>query len=146
MTGPRRAVVAALAATGGHVGAEEVVEAVARIDPTVHRASVYRALGALSGAGVVQHVHETHGATAYHLRDEPHLHAQCRRCGVLLDVRADLLDTVRRDLAGELGFALDPEHVTLSGTCAACRGRPADDTPTSAPTRTPIDVPATESH
>jgi hypothetical protein len=57
---------------------------------------------------------------------------------VLLDVRADLLDTVRRDLAGELGFALDPEHVTLSGTCAACRRRPVD-TPVGAPTRPPGD-------
>jgi len=123
MTRPRRAVVVALASTGGHLGAEAVLDAVAGIDPRVHRASVFRALHALSAAGVVQHVHEGHGSTVYHLRREPHLHAQCRSCGVMLDVRADLLDGVGEDLARELGFALDPGHVALSGTCATCLPR-----------------------
>lgn len=121
MTGPRRAVVTALASTGGHLGADAVLGAVARIDPGVHRASVFRALGALSAAGVLHHVHEGHGSTVYHLRDAPHLHAQCRSCGTMIDVRVDLLDRVAGDLDRELGFALDPEHVALSGTCARCR-------------------------
>jgi Fe2+ or Zn2+ uptake regulation protein len=121
MTGPRRAVVAALASGDGHLPAESVVEAVARIDPSVHRASVYRALNALSRVGVVQHVHEGHGGTLYHLRDTPHLHAQCRSCGAVVDVRADLLDGVARTLDTEVGFVLDPEHVALSGTCSRCR-------------------------
>lgn len=120
MTGPRRAVVQVLASTSGHLGVDAVLEAVARIDPSVHRASVFRALHALSVAGIVQHVHEGHGSTVYHLRHAPHLHAQCRSCGEIIDVRADLLDGVRDDLARELGFALDPEHVALSGTCASC--------------------------
>ncbi|MGF1661170.1 MAG: Fur family transcriptional regulator [Kineosporiaceae bacterium] len=122
MTGPRRAVVTALASTGGHLGVEAVLAAVSRIDPGVHRASVFRALAALSAAGVVQHVHEGHGSTLYHLRTAPHLHAQCRSCGRVLDVRADLLDGAAADLAREAGFRLDPEHVALSGTCADCAG------------------------
>src|SRR5450631_1850021 len=79
MTGPRKAVLGVLAAHGGHVGAEDVVAAVAAVDPSVHRASVYRTLEALSDLGVVQHVHIGHGGTAYHLVREPgtHLHAQC---------------------------------------------------------------------
>ena len=121
MTGPRRAVVTALASTGGHLGADAVLDAVARIDPSVHRASVFRALGALSAAGVLHHVHEGHGSTVYHLRDSPHLHAQCRTCGTMIDVRVDLLDGVAGDLDREVGFVLDPEHVALSGICERCR-------------------------
>ncbi|MGF1653112.1 MAG: Fur family transcriptional regulator [Actinomycetales bacterium] len=120
MTAPRRAVVTALESMPGHVGVDGVLAAVSRIDPTVHRASVFRALHALSAAGIVQHVHEGHGSTVYHLRQAPHLHAQCRSCGRILDVRPDLLDAVRHDLARELAFTLDPEHVALSGTCTEC--------------------------
>lgn len=121
MTAPRATVVRALVTAGGHVGAEEVLARVTDLDPSVHRASVYRALNALTSAGVVHHVHESHGGTVYHLRSEPHLHAQCRACGAVIDVRADLLDGVAGALAAEIGFALDAEHVALSGTCARCR-------------------------
>ncbi|MBU4335869.1 MAG: transcriptional repressor [Actinobacteria bacterium] len=122
MTAPRRAVLTALARRGGHLLAPDVVAAVAEADPTVHRASVYRTLEALSELGVVQHLHLGHGGTAYHLArgEHTHLHAQCRVCGAVLDLPADLLDEVGRELARRDGFVLDPGHVALSGTCAAC--------------------------
>jgi Fur family ferric uptake transcriptional regulator len=122
MTGPRRAVISALAASDGHLSAEEVVQAVAGVDASVHRASVYRSLEALSQLGVVQHVHVGHGATAYHLvmHGGPHPHAQCRVCGAVVDLPPNVLDAVARRLERESGFEVDAEHVALSGRCAAC--------------------------
>lgn len=122
MTGPRRAVLRALADRTEHLSAEEIVTAVTAVDPTVHRASVYRTLDALSDLGVVQHVHVGHGGTAYHLVGDggAHLHAQCRSCGAVRDLPPDLLDGPARRLAGEFGFVLDPDHVALSGQCASC--------------------------
>lgn len=122
MTGPRRAVLAALARRGGHLSAEDIVMAVADIDTSVHRASVYRTLDVLSALGVVQHVHVSHGGTAYHLVTElgPHLHAQCRVCGAVLDLPRDLLDDVAVVLARRHDFILDADHVALSGTCSGC--------------------------
>lgn len=123
LTGPRRAVLAVLSSQEGHLSAEHVVAAVARTDPGVHRASVYRALEALTDAGLVQHVHLGHGATAYHLADRAgeHLHLQCGSCGAVVDAPVQLLATVRRRLLREHGFALDAAHVALSGRCRACR-------------------------
>jgi Fur family ferric uptake transcriptional regulator len=124
MTGPRRAVITALAARRGssHLTPEQVVLAVAQVDPTVHRASVYRALEVLSSLGVVQHVHLGHGTTAYHLAaPHEHLHAHCVECGRVIDLPATLLDDVARQVAEQHGFVLDPSHVALSGTCASCR-------------------------
>ena len=122
MTGPRRAVLAVLAASGGHLAAEDVVAAVADVDSTVHRASVYRTLDALCDLGVVQHVHIGHGATAYHLvrGGDAHVHAQCSACGAMVDLPLDVLDGAAERMAREAGFLLDPTHVALSGTCAAC--------------------------
>ena len=121
MTGPRRAVLSVLATDARHLSADQVVSAVATHDPGVHRASVYRALEALSQLGVVQHVHLGHGTTTYALAEgRPHLHGHCQRCGTVVDLPGDLLDDVGVRLAAEVGFALDPAHVALSGTCRTC--------------------------
>ncbi|WP_380169051.1 Fur family transcriptional regulator [Jannaschia sp. R86511] len=123
LTEPRRAVLAVLAEQGGHLSAEHVVAQVALMAPGVHRASVYRSLEALTDAGIVQHVHLGHGATAYHLTDDAgeHLHLQCDGCGVVLDAPVALLGPVRRRLLRDQGFVLDAAHVALSGTCERCR-------------------------
>ena len=122
MTGPRRIVLTALAQEDDHVSAEDLVTAVADLDASVHRASVYRTLEALCDLGVVQHVHIGHGSTAYHLIPEtgPHPHAQCRVCARLYDLPVDLLDAVAGRLARQDGFVLDTGHVALSGTCTSC--------------------------
>lgn len=122
MTAPRRAVLTALAAHPTHLSADQVVTAVARIDSAVHRASVYRALEALTDIGIVQHVHVSHGTTAYHLAGaQVHLHAQCESCGAVIDLATDLLDAVRDRVEAEQAFRIDPSHVALSGTCNRCR-------------------------
>jgi len=129
MTAPRRAVLTALSNATGHLSMEEVVTAVAESAPSVHRASVYRTLVALSDLGVVQHVHLGHGATAYHLTgaEGPHLHAQCRRCGAIQDLPNDLLSEVARRMGAAHGFELDATHVALSGLCAECAAIDGDD-------------------
>lgn len=120
MTAARRAVLLALAGHPGHHTADAVASLVAELDPAVHRSSVYRGLEALCSLGVVAHVHLGHGTTVYHLSEAPHLHAQCRVCGVLVDLPATGLDAVADALASEHGFRLDPTHVALSGTCYQC--------------------------
>jgi Fur family ferric uptake transcriptional regulator len=66
----------------------------------------------------------SHGATAYHLAgtgsSQEHLHVQCRVCGRVLDLPANLLDPIRRRLATDNDFDLDPNHVALSGACRSC--------------------------
>lgn len=120
MTGPRRAVLLALASLPGHPSVEDIHAAAD--GGRLPRSSVYRALEALSALGVVQHIHLGHGATAYHLRDtDPaHVHAECRGCGAVLDLPANALDPVVEHLAS-LGFRLDAAHTSVSGRCADCR-------------------------
>lgn len=124
VTRPRRAVVAALASLAGHPSAEDVGAEVARIDPGVHRATVYRTLDTLAALGVVTHVH-SHGTTAYHLArpdDGDHLHARCRSCDRVVDLPGDLLEEAVARVREGTGFRVEPAHVALSGTCADCSG------------------------
>lgn len=124
MTRARRAVLTVLADDGGHLGAEEILGRAAALDPSVHRATVYRTLDALADLGVVQHVHVRRTGTAYHLTrgEREHLHAECRGCGAVQDLPADLLDDVVAAVARRDGFTVEPAHVALSGLCTACAG------------------------
>lgn len=120
MTGPRRAVLLALAGHPGHHAADDVARLVAEVDASVHRSSVYRCLEVLCSIGVVRHVHVGHGTTRYHLAEEDLVHAQCRTCGALVTVPAAVLDAAAEALLAEHGFVLDSTHVALSGSCARC--------------------------
>lgn len=120
MTSPRRAVLAVLASTPGHLSADAVQ---ARADDgRLPPSTIYRVLDLLCDIGIVQHVHLGHGATAYHLSDAggAHLHLECRSCGAVLDLPATLMDEVVARVAAEHGFVLDPAHTALSGACARC--------------------------
>lgn len=127
VTEARRAVIRALAEDSDHPTAEQVVAEVVARSPGVHRATVYRTLDTLSEIGIVTHIHVGHGATSYQLTDTVHLHAQCRVCGVVVDVPADVLDEVGTRLDAAAGFALDASHVALSGRCASCRDAGRDE-------------------
>lgn len=126
ITGARHAVIEALATIDGHPSAEQLSEQVRELHPTVHRATVYRTLETLASLGVVTQVHVGGSATTYHLAGdatglEDHLHASCRVCGRIIDLPSDLLDPIKRRLAQESDFQLDPPHIALSGTCHTCQ-------------------------
>lgn len=144
VTPARRAVIGVLAETAEHLSADDIALRVEQRQPAdaagsggkggrkrsgAHRTTVYRALETLHELGIVRHVHLGHGATTYHLADplhaDPHLHAQCGRCGRIEDVSPTLLEQARETLAAERGFALLPTHAALLGLCADCApGRP----------------------
>lgn len=122
MTRPRRTVLEALAVLPGHAAAEDIIAEVARLDPGIHRASVYRALDTLAQSGAIQHVQLGQGAARYHLTTarRAHLHMSCRRCGAVVDLPADILDGVAARLLTERSVLLDPSQVALAGTCSRC--------------------------
>lgn len=129
VTQPRRAVLEVLeAAPEEHLNADDIATRAAASAPGLHRATVYRALSTLGELGIVAHTHVGGSATVYHLAgaDEhapqasEHAHLQCTSCGVVLDVRSELLNQLAQQVQGSLGFELAPEHAALLGTCASC--------------------------
>ncbi len=118
VTKPRTTVLAALVAAGSeHLTAEELLE---RVGGPVHRATVYRTLEGLAEVGLVAPVRLGRGITAYHVAHRAHLHAQCDRCGRVVDVPAAALDDTTRRLRTATGFRLDGARATLPGLCADC--------------------------
>jgi len=132
VTKPRVALLSCVIAAGGeHLSADALLEQVAKSDPPIHRATVYRTLEGLTAVGLLRHVHLDRGLTAYHLVDDPrpsatddhpeeHLHAQCSQCGRVTDLPADVLGETADRIRRASGFRLDASHVALSGVCKDC--------------------------
>jgi len=123
VTTARRLVLAALLAAGhDHITAEQLAGQIQRTNPEVNVSTVYRTLDLLEAAGLVIRAGlGTGSVTTYHLVDDPHHHAVCDTCGLVIDLPAGSFDAVVRRLDREHGFAARPSHLTLGGRCAACR-------------------------
>ncbi len=123
VTTARRLVLEILAGTTEHLSADNISTEITDLAPSIHRATVYRTLEALTRLHLIAHVHLPHGAATYHLADTTdrvHLHLACRNCDQVVDAPADLLDGVAERLTTSRGFVLDPEHVALTGWCKDC--------------------------
>lgn len=124
-TPARLAVAHVLAQTEEHLGAAEIADRCAALDPGVHRATVYRALATLTGLAVVTHTHTSAAGAVYHLAGHVapagHAHLECTVCARIVDVPAVLLDPLAQAVSATYGFTLEPDHATLLGRCKPCR-------------------------
>jgi Fe2+ or Zn2+ uptake regulation protein len=129
VTGPRRAILEALANHGGHPTAEELTRAVQQRQPDVHQSTVYRFLDELERLNVVDHVHLGHGPAVYHFVDDTHHHLVCEACGEVTEAPAAAFAALRKRLQTDFAFEMDPRHFAVLGRCAACAaasGPPTD--------------------
>ncbi len=122
MTDPRRAIVAALLDAGGHLTADELLEAAQATQPATVLTTVYRTMDVLAGAGLVEHIHLGHGAAVYHLTDHGHRHLVCEGCGRVVPVGEEELAELTDHIRSRLGFTVDARHFALPGRCADCSG------------------------
>jgi Fur family transcriptional regulator, ferric uptake regulator len=127
VTPARVAVATVLARTTEHLGAAEIADRCAALDPGIHRATVYRALSTLTELEVVSHTHTSAAGAVYHLPGSVapagHAHLECTSCARIVDVPAALLTDLSEAVGSTYGFTLEPDHATLLGTCADCSGR-----------------------
>lgn len=123
VTSSRRAVVAALLESSGHLSANDLNDLVSEAHPEVHQSTVYRTLETLVELGVVEHIHVAHGPAVYHLAEDHHLHLVCGRCGDVLDAPPALLSDAAKEVADRYGFRLAVGHVALTGRCRECQAQ-----------------------
>jgi Fur family transcriptional regulator, ferric uptake regulator len=88
----------------------------------VNISTVYRTLELLEELGLVRHTHLTDRAPTYHSRaGDDHVHLVCRACGTVIEAPMCEFDALAASLEAAHGFDADMGHLTVFGTCAACR-------------------------
>ena len=121
-TEQRAAVYRHLCAVETHPTADDVFTAVRVTIPDISLATVYKSLETLVGCGLAAKLSYGDGSARYDGRLDPHHHARCLDCDVVIDVPGQLDGDVLGALGPVHGFGVEGYRLELVGHCDACRG------------------------
>jgi Fe2+ or Zn2+ uptake regulation protein len=122
LTSQRRLILQVLEDSDGHLDADALYDQVKARDPDVSLATVYRTLAVLREIGLVEEhrLGQDHGHYEA-VRQEPHYHFACLRCGKVIEFDTPLVAQVERDLCEREGVRVTNTHLLMSGHCAQCK-------------------------
>jgi len=122
LTAQRRLILQVLEESDGHLDADALYDRVKARDPDVSLATVYRTLAVLREIGLVEEhrLGEDHGHYEV-VRQEPHYHFTCLRCGKVIEFDTSLVAQVEQELCEQEGVRVTGTHLHVSGHCAQCR-------------------------
>jgi Fe2+ or Zn2+ uptake regulation protein len=101
----------------GHLTADEIYLLASEQLSSISRSTVYRNLNILAERGLVVAVNAPERPTFFDRNTEPHHHAVCVSCGMLLDIPADGFDV--RSLVPP-GYEVVSASLIVNCICARC--------------------------
>ncbi len=125
VTGPRRAIARVLEEAQEHLDVEQITDRAKKLDPSVHRATVYRTLGLFKALGLVDELDLLHMKGDRHFYEVrtggDHAHLICTSCGKVLEPESESLEPWRRALSDQTGFQLNYLRLEVGGVCPNCQ-------------------------
>ncbi len=126
LTPQRESVLAVIAASDGHLTAEEIILRVRRRYPYLNKSAVYRSLELLTALGLVTQTDLGGGHVEYELHHHPHHHhLVCHHCKQVQQIDHAVFSALSKKLEHEFGFKADLDHFAIFGTCKKCQTRAA---------------------
>jgi Fur family transcriptional regulator, ferric uptake regulator len=122
MTPQRRAIVAEIMRTQGHISPTALTRKVQSDIPGVNASTIYRTLSLLEEIGVLAHAHLESGAEYHRAEEADHVHLACSRCGAEDELSHEETEALQRLVVQHQGFRPDLTHFAISGLCAECQG------------------------
>jgi Fur family transcriptional regulator, ferric uptake regulator len=123
MTPQRRAIVAEIMTTEGHISPSSVARRVRERVPGVNPSTIYRTLDLLEELGVVSHAHLESGPEYHRQAESQHVHLTCSRCGSEESLSVNEAASLKRLIVRHHGFQPDLTHFAISGLCATCQAQ-----------------------
>jgi len=121
MTPQRRAIVAEIMRTRGHISPTALARKVQGEMPGVNASTVYRTLSLLEEVGVLSHAHLEGGAEYHRAEEAGHVHLTCSNCGAEDDLSLEEAEALSNLIERHREFLPDLTHFAISGLCAECR-------------------------
>jgi Fe2+ or Zn2+ uptake regulation protein len=124
MTRQRCVILQVMDSAEQHLDAEGILERSQKLDPGVHRVTVYRTLDLLKKHGLIdeldllhlrgdQHYYESHGP-----RD--HIHVACLRCGKVREFESRLYEQLKTQIEHDFNMQVTIARTEVGGYCAEC--------------------------
>lgn len=127
LTRQRRVLLEVMDQAEQHLTADAILERAQKIDPRVHRVTVYRTLEMLKSHGLLDELDllHIHGHRHYYESHGPrdHIHVACLRCGKVREVESDLFEQLKRQIAHDTGIEITVSRAEIGGLCESCRKR-----------------------
>jgi Fur family ferric uptake transcriptional regulator len=107
----------------GHLSADDLCDLVRKEDSGIGRATVYRTLQWMVGAGVARKVDFGEGRSRFEpaYRHPRHFHLVCNTCRRSSEFLSSDIEAMVEEIAAARGFAPDQTVVQITGTCEDCR-------------------------
>ncbi len=125
LTGPRRIIARVLERAEDHLDIDQITARAREVDPSVHRATVYRTVGLLKKIGLVDELDLLHIRGDRHYYEirmgSEHAHVICTACGQVVEPPGATISKAREGFARETGFDVDYIRVEVGGTCPGCQ-------------------------
>jgi Fur family ferric uptake transcriptional regulator len=121
MTPQRRAIVAEIMSSEGHISPADVARRVRERVPGVNPSTVYRTLDMLEGLGILSHAHLETGAEYHRSDDSGHVHLTCSNCGSEDSLTLEEAERLKLLITRHHGFSPDLTHFAISGLCSDCQ-------------------------
>jgi Fur family ferric uptake transcriptional regulator len=125
ITGARRAVLSVLQESGGHLTSADVLAQVEAQDPSIGRASVFRALELLTGLAIIRPTFLKASTPTYVLMSEKghHSHIVCTQCARIVELDECVVDTLTEQIEASYHIRLTGHLLEFYGTCEECSQR-----------------------
>ena len=122
VTGQRALILRLIRASKEHLDAEDIYAAARAQDSSLSLATVYRTIGALKRAGLVEqrYLGPGHGHDHYEVVGEEHYHFTCTRCGRVFEFETSLARRLGSQLRRDRGWAVARVYLSLEGIYAEC--------------------------
>lgn len=121
LTAARRAILAALVVSQGHVSADELVEIVHGTAPGVGRMTVYRTLELLTDLGLIRPVYQGTAAARYVLMENGHHHhLVCHSCNRIIEFDQCVLQEIEQAVGRHHDFEIHGHLLEIYGRCQEC--------------------------
>ena len=101
-----------------HPSADEIYHGLRAGMPSLALATVYNALDALAGAGLVRRLDVGMDVTRFDYSEREHAHFVCRKCGMVCDI-----ECVMHKPAIPADFEASEIDVTVYGLCKKCKNQ-----------------------
>ncbi len=120
-TAQRELVARTLLQLGSHVGANELHRKLARKNPRVALATVYRTLQLLKDNGLIAERHFGERWRRYeNVAAAHHDHLVCLGCGAVIEFQEPLIEELQDRVARRNGFKAERHRLELYGYCRDC--------------------------
>jgi Fur family ferric uptake transcriptional regulator len=121
LTKQRQVVLEAICQADGHATVGEVFFRARRIEKSIDRSTVYRAINLFVRVGLVNAAETENGERTYEIvQEEHHHHLICKQCGTDIEIENRLVAEFYQGLNVAYGYQVAMDHLIVFGVCARC--------------------------